>query len=105
MTPSTPASFTWKKASFAQKINELIALEQRTEAEREAALAIQRDMEGWISLPLKFDTGRYIQFNEKMYAGSCIANMVTNYVIQQPMNYSTNYEELDDTCSVYTDDE
>jgi hypothetical protein len=103
-TPSTP--FAWKKTSFAQKINDLIALEQRTEAEREAELAAARDMEGWVSLPLKFDTARYIEFNEKMVAaGNRIANMVTDYASLPPLKYSTNYDELEDDCSVYSDEE
>lgn len=101
-TPSTP----WKKASFVQKINELIAFEQRTEAEREAAAAAERDMEGWVSLSLKFDSARYIEFNEKMEAaGNRIANMVTDYASLPPLKYSTNYDELEDDCTVFSDDE
>lgn len=54
------------KASFSQKINDLIAFEQRTEAEKMEAQEIAKELEGYEVLSLKFDKERYIAFNQRM---------------------------------------
>ncbi len=56
----------WGKASFTEKINDLIAFEQRTEAEKMEAQEIAKELEGYEVLSLKFDKERYIAFNQRM---------------------------------------
>jgi hypothetical protein len=56
------------KTTFTQKIHELIAFEQRTEAEKMEAEEAAKELEGYAVLNLKFDRERYIAFNERMSA-------------------------------------
>lgn len=58
----------WSKPSFTEKIHDLIAFEQRTEAEKMEAEEVARELEGYAVLNLKYDKARYIAFNEKMAA-------------------------------------
>jgi hypothetical protein len=63
------ASAWGSKALFTEKIHELIAFEQRTEAEKMEAEEVARELEGYAVLSLKYDNERYIAFNDKMAAG------------------------------------
>lgn len=56
------------KPLFTEKIHELIAFEQRTEAEKMEAEEAARELEGYVVLNLKYNKERYIAFNEKMMA-------------------------------------
>ena len=48
-----------KKMDFKQKIHDLIELDKRTEAEREAAAEAARAMGDFVSLSLRFDKERW----------------------------------------------
>lgn len=49
--------------NFKQKIDELIALEKRTEAEKEAALEAARALEGFVTLSLKINRDFINKYN------------------------------------------
>ena len=67
--PKPGGSTAWgSKASFTQKIHELIATEQRTETEKMEAEEAAKELEGYAVLSLRFNKERYIAFNEKMAA-------------------------------------
>lgn len=72
-TPNPNVTKAWgQKTSFTQKIKDLIAYEQQTEAEKEAAEEAAKEMNGYVILSLKFDEERYIKYNEfiaKHYGG------------------------------------
>ncbi len=55
------------KASFSQKIKDLIAFEKKTVVEREAEIEAARAIAGWVVLDIRpFTKERYILFNERM---------------------------------------
>ena len=63
----TKKTSAWgSKALFTEKIHDLIAFEQRTEAEKMEAEEVARELEGYAVLNLKYNKERYIAFNEKM---------------------------------------
>jgi hypothetical protein len=57
------------KASFTQKIKNLIEIEQQNEADRAAAEERKKELEGFVALPLTFTPERYMEWNEKISAG------------------------------------
>jgi hypothetical protein len=69
------------KHSFTQAIHNLIALEQQTEAEREALREAAREMEGWAVLRVKkFTKEDYIAFNERMITANAMERHVTDLI-------------------------
>ena len=66
-----PLAGAWgSKVSFAQKVNDLIANEQRTEADREIEKEATKEMEGWAALSLCFDKQRYMDYAEMFAVGT-----------------------------------
>jgi hypothetical protein len=63
VAPATPTA----AVSFKKKIEELIALEQRTEFEREAAEAEKQRMMGFVSLPLPVTPEHMAAFAKRNY--------------------------------------
>ncbi len=95
--------------SFKETIVNLIEKEKKTEAERKADWEKEREKHAWASLPLKFDTERYIEFNEKML-GLHQKTAQVNNLIQQGIYAEANldsdvvYNDSDVDCfSVSTD--
>jgi hypothetical protein len=88
------------KASFTQKIHELIATEQRTEAEKMEAEEAARELEGYAVLSLKFDKERYIAFNEKMATAERGLERFAAAYDREMYAYLQRKEEDDDMVSV-----
>ncbi len=68
VSKKTPTTAWGNKTSFSQKIQDLIALEQRSEVEKAEAAEAAKELEGYAVLSLKFTKERYIAFNESMAA-------------------------------------
>ncbi len=99
------ASAWGSKTSFAQKVNDLIANEQRTEAEKEAEREAAKEMEGWEVLSLCFDKERYRDYAQIFNLTARIERMenleqlVADSVYsgyKGPMQYTTDYDALND---------
>jgi hypothetical protein len=103
-TPNVVHAWSTSKVSFTQTIHNLIALEQQTEAEREAIREAQREMEGWWVLSVKpFTPERYIEFNERM---SFALKREREYFTMMNIGYHKTPEDLlrfdddfSDSCS------
>jgi hypothetical protein len=104
MAPKPLAGAWGAKASFAQKVNDMIAHEQRTEAEKEVEREAAKEMDGWTVLSLCFDKERYTNYAEMFAVGARIERLVTDAAIteclhngsSEPMRYTTNYDDLDE---------
>ena len=103
-----PLAGAWgSKVSFAQKVNDLIANEQRTEADREIEKEATKEMEGWAALSLCFDKQRYMDYAEMFAVGARLERLVTDAALtedmrlteKQPMRYSTDYDDLEEDDS------
>jgi hypothetical protein len=115
-TPKASMGAWGAKASFAQKINDLIAHEQRTEAEKEAEKEAAREaaaeMDGWESLSLCFDKERYLAYAKMFTAGARLERLVTDSAItgwfnndnSTPMRYTTDYDNLNDDSDIDDDE-
>jgi hypothetical protein len=92
-----PLAGAWgSKVSFAQKVNDMIAHEQRTEAEKEAEKEATKGMDGWEILSLCFDKERYVAHNEYINAHARIERLVMDRMMgpKVPMRYTTDYDGL-----------
>ncbi len=104
LMPKAPTSAWGAKTSFAQKVNDLIAHEHRTEAEKEAEKEVTKEMDGWEVLSLCFDKERCTVYAEMFAAGARLERLVTDAALtedtrmckKKPMPYSTNYDDLHD---------
>ena len=109
---------TWGKGgnggntvNFAQKIKDLIAFEEQTEAEKEAAREAAAELEGYVSLSLKFNKERFIEFNEKMIKHNSLEKICSDHatyyseILPSYCETSGLYEINDeDQYSVISDD-
>ncbi len=93
------------KTSFTQKINELIAFEQRTEAEKVEAMEAAKELEGYAVLNLRFDRERYIAFNEKMAAAEKDVARLEDVYTRQMYSYVCHCRNHDDMDNDDYDDE
>ncbi len=109
-----PLAGAWgAKASFAQKVNDLIAHEQRTEAEKEIEREAAKGMDGWEVLSLCFDKERYRAYADMFAVGARLERLVTDAALTEdmrvneklPMRYSTDYDNLVDDSDCDEDDE
>jgi hypothetical protein len=104
MAPKPLAGAWGAKTSFAQKVNELIVQEQRTEAEKEVEREAAKEMEGWTVLSLCFDKERYENYAEMFAVGARLERLVTDAAIteclnngsSEPMRYTTDYDNLEE---------
>lgn len=81
------------KTSFSQKIKDLIANEQKTEAEREAEREATRAIEGWAVLDIRpFTKERYILFNERIMGLASFAE-TQKIKIETVLNESAKQEQ------------
>lgn len=103
--PTAAASVWGSKTSFAQKVNDLIAMEHRTEAEKEAEREAAKEMEGWEVLSLCFDKERYSDYAQILNLTARIERMenldqlVADSVYsgyKGAMQYTTDYDALND---------
>jgi hypothetical protein len=102
----SPGSAWGSKTTFTQKINELIAFEQRTEAEKVEAMEAAKELDGYAVLNLKFDRARYIAFNEKMAAAEKDVARLEDAYTRQMYSYVCHCRnEEDETDSVDYDGE
>jgi hypothetical protein len=96
------------KALFTEKINDLIAFEQRTEAEKMEAEEIAKELEGYEVLSLKFDKERYIAFNQRMIdAGRDLERRMEAYdrlMYAHVMPKEDPVDDVDDEDSDYEED-
>ena len=90
------------KTSFSQKVHDLIAFEQRTEAEKMEEIEITKELEGYAVLSLKFDKERYVAFNDKMAAAEMDVERLVDMYTRQMNTYTCQANEIkdDDTVSV-----
>lgn len=109
-TPKAPTGVWGAKVSFAQKVNDLIVREQRTEAEKEIEREAAKEMDGWAVLSLAFNRERYSAYADMFALGARLERLVTDAALveepntndKQPMSYTTDYDALED---VYSDEE
>jgi hypothetical protein len=105
------------KPSFTQTIHNLIALEQQTEAEREALREAAREMDGWTVLNVKkFTKEDYIAFNERMASSLkqerehyAMMNIGLQKTPEEMLKFNDDFsdgcsDDLSDGCSI-SDDE
>lgn len=105
--PKAPVGAWGAKVSFVQKVTDLIAQEQRTEAEKEIEKDATKEMDGWAALSLCFDKQRYMDCSEMFAVGARLERLVTDAALTEdvrlaetaPMRYSTNYDDLEDDDS------
>lgn len=106
-TPKTVSGAWGAKTSFAQKVNDMIAHEQRTDADKEAEREAAKEMEGWEVLSLCFNKERYRAYADYFAAGARLERLVTDAAITRcipssnstPMKYSTDYDNLSEVDS------
>ena len=107
-----PLAGAWgAKISFVQKVTDLIAQEQRTEAEKEVEREATKEMDGWTALSLCFDKQRYMDYAEMFAVGTRLERLVTDAALtedirvgeKQHMCYTSNYDVDEDDYD--TDDE
>jgi hypothetical protein len=101
-----PLAGAWgPKVSFAQKVNDLIAHEQRTEAEKENEREAAKGMDGWEVLSLCFDEERYRAYAAMFAVGARLERLVTDAALakdvgisEKPLvRYSTDYDNMVDS--------
>lgn len=105
--PKAPVGAWGAKTSFVQKVTDLIAQEQRTEAEKEVEREATKEMEGWEALSLCFDKQRYMDYAAMFAVGARLERLVTDAALTEdvrvantaPMRYSTDYDNLEDDDS------
>jgi hypothetical protein len=92
--------------NFAQKIKDLIAFEEQTEAEKEAAREAAAELEGYISLSLKFNKERFIEFNEKIMKYNSLEKICSDHATyySQPTAI-TSYCETSGLYEINDDDQ
>lgn len=101
---------SYLKASFTQKVKDLIEAEQQDEVARAASEEKKRELEGYVSLSLKFTPERYLEWNEKMSSSvrsekdiQDLSLFVNSYVT--PTTYPTPiFQNNTDSYSIYNDD-
>lgn len=105
--PKAPVGAWGAKISFAQKVNDLIANEQRTETEKEVEREATKEMEGWEALSLCFDKQRYMDYAAMFAVGARLERLVTDAALTEdvrlvestPMRYTTDYDDLEEDNS------
>jgi hypothetical protein len=98
------------KMSFTQKIKDLIQLEQQNESDRAAAEEKKRELDGFVSLSLKFTPERYMSWSDKINAGLRIektyedlTEFLNGYIQTLPYPPSFPISDLDETYTVISE--
>jgi hypothetical protein len=98
------------KMSFTQKIKDLIQLEQQNETDRAAAEEKKKELDGFVSLSLKFTPERYMTWSEKINASlhtektfEDLTEFLNGYVQSLPYPVSFPASELDETYTVVSE--
>lgn len=98
------------KMTFTQKIKDLIQLEQQNESERTAAEEKKRELDGFVSLSLKFTPERYMSWSDKIQTGlqvektyEDLTEFLNGYVQTLPYPVSFPISELDETYTVISE--
>jgi hypothetical protein len=99
------------KMTFTQKIKELIATEQQNETDRAVAEEKKRELDGFVSLPLKFTPERYMEWSDKIHGSlqteknfEDLTQFLNGYVQSLPYPVSFPITDIDETYTVLSND-
>lgn len=99
------------KVSFTQKIKDLIAIEQQNETDRAAAEDRKRELDGFVSLSLKFTPERYMEWSDKIHGSlqteknfEDLTQFLNGYVQSLPYPVSFPIDDAEETYTILSND-